>query len=120
MKPTTDEQIIRLVSLWYEVICPLHHKDRDCHFHIERTWSYTPTGQYSPKWSFSHRGYLRESPDNQYDTIQEAMDSLRDYLVEAIVDQSESDEDCSRDNEWCAGRTMKRSVAEEIINTILR
>jgi hypothetical protein len=113
MKPTTDEQIIRLVSLWYEVIGPLHHKDRDCHFHVERTWSYGATGQYAPKWSFRHHGYLKESPENQYDTMQEAMDGLREYLTEAIMDWADMDPE----SDHVPGIT--RAIAQERINVIL-
>ena len=35
-----EEEITKLTELWYEIVGNDHHKDRDCHWYINKVWSY--------------------------------------------------------------------------------
>lgn len=49
-----EQKILKYTQFWYEYVNTDHHKDRDCHFSIEKTWSY---GE-KPTYSFNHPGYV--------------------------------------------------------------
>jgi hypothetical protein len=67
---TLEEQITDLTRKWYTYVSVEHHKDRDCHFWIEKTWSYGEP----PKYSAHHHGYIGKYYDTQkFDTEEDAM-----------------------------------------------
>ena len=35
-----DKEITELTTLWYNIISLGHHKDSDCHWYINKVWSY--------------------------------------------------------------------------------
>jgi len=45
--------LTELISEYYALIGGEHHKDKDCHFYIEKIYSY---GR-EPYWRFNHYGY---------------------------------------------------------------
>ena len=47
-------EITRLTNVWYDYVSMSHHKDCDCHFYINKTWSY---GE-KPFYSVQHYGYV--------------------------------------------------------------
>jgi len=49
-----EEEVTHLAHLWYEYVSKDHHKDCDCHWYIERRWSYFE----KPKWYVYHAGYI--------------------------------------------------------------
>lgn len=51
-----EERILKYTQFWYEYVNTDHHKDRDCHFTIEKRWSYGEP----PKYRFQHSGYVGE------------------------------------------------------------
>jgi hypothetical protein len=58
----------QLLKLWYELIGCDHHKDRDCHFYIEKNFS----TYLQSKWRLYHRGYLLDEIEEFYETYKEA------------------------------------------------
>ena len=48
------DEITKLTDEWYRLIGPDHHKNRDCHWHINTTWSYGN----SPVYVIEHFGYI--------------------------------------------------------------
>lgn len=50
---TNEETITILTEIWYACLID-HHKDKDCHWYIDKTWSY---GQ-KPIYSVQHYGYI--------------------------------------------------------------
>jgi predicted glutamine amidotransferase len=81
-----DEEITELTKRYYELVNRDHHKDRDCHFSIEKVWSY---GQ-PPYYCIIHNGYINRLENTQkYKTAQDATRMLRDYL-KRIVEHAES------------------------------
>jgi hypothetical protein len=87
-----------LLDLWYELIGGDHHKDRDCHFYIERNFS---TYKES-KWRFYHCGYLLDEIEEFYETYKEAEKGLQKLLAEKIKEFCETDpleERCDREVE---------------------
>ena len=51
---TLEEEIVLLTSKWYKYVNLDHHKDRDCHWYITKTYSY---GE-EPYYEASHSGYI--------------------------------------------------------------
>lgn len=72
--------IPHLMSLWYEVISPLHHKDRDCHFYITKHFQY---GGDSTR-ELTHYGYLLREINETFQTYDEAENRLREVLISGI------------------------------------
>lgn len=95
MSETTNSKIIenneqcflQLLDLWYKAIGQDHHKDRDCHFFIERHYcTYN-----KPVWIASHRGYISEYEET-FNNFSEAQKGLIEFLIEAVAEQIDSNE----------------------------
>lgn len=64
-----DKEIQRLSDIWYRYVSLDHHKDRDCHFTVNKTWSYGN----APTYYAVHWGYVAEDFSSQKrDTYEEA------------------------------------------------
>lgn len=78
---TLEEEILHLTNIWYRYVGMDHHKDRDCHFYVEKIWSYGD----EPYYRASHPGYVMgnwESPKVGSEEL--AMILLRDKLINEI------------------------------------
>ena len=78
---TLEEEITELCKQWMDTISGDHHKDRDCHWYIEKVWSY---GE-DPYYQAYHSGYLLDhwtSP--RCGTSEMAATLLRDKLRNEI------------------------------------
>ncbi len=76
-----EEEIVYLTKLWYRYVGLDHHKDRDCHFYIEKRWSYGD----EPDYRAYHYGYVASDFEgSRCDTLEEAEEELRDFLYLAI------------------------------------
>jgi len=71
----------QLLELWYELIGGDHHKDRDCHFYIERNFSTYRKSE----WRLHHRGYLIGDYEETFSTYKEAEKGLQDLLIEQML-----------------------------------
>lgn len=85
MNAMNDELISKLGTAWQHYISLDHHKDRDCHFYVEKVWSY---GQ-APKYRAYHYGYIGSDWYSPYlDTADEAEKALisrmRFWILDAI------------------------------------
>lgn len=75
--------IEELTSLWFDVVTNDHHKDRDCHWYINKVWSY---GE-KPFYRVEHYGYVYhpdEIAENKFKTLEGAEKYLIYHLLEAI------------------------------------
>jgi len=63
-----DEKITALTAAWYAYVNLDHHKDRDCHFYIEKVWSYGEP----PVYRVSHPGYITDFASQDFRTSGEA------------------------------------------------
>lgn len=79
---TLSEIIVALNKIWYDLIGPIHHKDRDCHFKVVEMYSYGDRIMYSVE----HYGYLLDHYFEDFDTKVEAEKALIKYLGDAIVE----------------------------------
>jgi hypothetical protein len=76
-----EERLIALTKFWYDYVGCDHHKDRDCHFYINKVWSYG----HEPYYRIEHYGYMSELDDKEeYQTYEAAIDSLIVRLEEEI------------------------------------
>jgi hypothetical protein len=74
---TLEEEITKLTDVWYEYVNKDHHKDRDCHWYIEKIWSY---GQ-EPYYIAYHHGYIiNHWTSPKCGTEEMAMTLLRDKI----------------------------------------
>ena len=78
---TLEEEITALTNKWMKYIGIDHHKDRDCHWYIEKVWSY---GE-KPYYQALHHGYILEGwTSPKCGTEEMAQTLLRDKLVKEI------------------------------------
>lgn len=63
-----DDKITALTAAWYAYVNLDHHKDRDCHFYIEKVWSYGKP----PVYRVSHPGYITDFASPTFKTAGEA------------------------------------------------
>jgi hypothetical protein len=78
---TLDEEITVLTQKWYKYVNLDHHKDRDCHWYITKTYSYGDEAYYEAH----HSGYILDhwtSP--RCGTEEMALTLLRDKLRNEI------------------------------------
>lgn len=84
---TREEEINKLTDIWYSIVSLDHHKDRDCHWYINKVWSY---GQ-KPYYQIEHYGYIygldREDVDAQYPTYEQAETRLLEIIKDAIEEE---------------------------------
>jgi ABC-type thiamine transport system substrate-binding protein len=68
-----EEEIVYLSKLWYRYVGLDHHKDRDCHFYIQKIWSYGD----APYYQAHHYGYVASNFEGtKCDTLEEAQEEL--------------------------------------------
>lgn len=78
---TLEEEIVQLTKKWYRYVNLDHHKDRDCHWYITKTYSYGDEAYYEA----SHSGYILDhwtSP--RCGTEEMALTLLRDKLKHEV------------------------------------
>ena len=87
---TIDEQITALTDKYYRLANRDHHKDRDCHFYIQKTWSYGEP----PIYRVMHFGYLHEwrGPEG-FESSQDAHEALLQFLKRIVKEEEAVDPD---------------------------
>jgi hypothetical protein len=74
-----EKRLLLLTQFWYEYVGCDHHKDRDCHFYINKKWSYGHPAVYY----VDHYGYMSEyKGEGEFATYEEALDELLAFLEE--------------------------------------
>ena len=77
------QEVTKLTEDWYHLIGPVHHKDKDCHWYIETKWSYG----LSPTYIVRHYGYILDEVDEEFETYEEALNFLKDFLIKSIEEE---------------------------------
>lgn len=68
-----EKEITRLTDIWYRFVSQDHHKDRDCHWYVEKYYSY---GE-EPYYKAYHHGYVANSFEGtKCTTLEEAEEEL--------------------------------------------
>ena len=76
-----NKEIIRkLTDAWYSIVTINHHKDRDCHWYINTTYSYGK----APVYRVEHYGYIHKDVSEDYNSYEDAEERLIEILKEAI------------------------------------
>jgi len=73
-------KIQKLAAEYYKLIGGDHHKDRDCHWHIDVTWSYGAPARYFVR----HKGYIYDDVEIPCGCYAEALDKLHEELKRAV------------------------------------
>lgn len=93
----TEQEILKLTGLWQEIVCLDHHKDRDCHWYINETWSYGD----KPYWEVCHYGYVFTDRSIKYKTYEAAQKGLIELIKEALANEVDWAERVIQDpKEW--------------------
>ena len=74
------EEIRKLTDTWYDIISKDHHKDRDCHWYINTTYSYGK----APIYRVEHYGHIHEDISEEYSSYEDAEERLIEILKDAI------------------------------------
>lgn len=111
---TLDEEIVILTQKWYRYVNIDHHKDRDCHWYITKTYSYGDEAYYEA----SHSGYILDHWTSPRcgteemaatilrDKLKNEINSAISSLKEAIVDQETAD--------WFGGKENILELIKEL------
>ncbi len=68
-----QKEIVRLSNIWMRFVGVDHHKDRDCHWYIQKYYSY---GE-KPYYMAWHHGYIGDDFEGtKCDTLEEAEEEL--------------------------------------------
>lgn len=91
---TLEEEITTLTTKWYKYVNLDHHKDRDCHWYIEKVWSYGD----EPYYVAYHNGYIADdwkSPKCDTEELAQTIlcDRLKNLLKSAVNDLKNLDEE---------------------------
>lgn len=110
MTTNISDQITELAKRWYNYVCKDHHKDRDCHFYVQKKWSY---GQ-EPVYIAYHYGYRANDWHSQeYPTAAQAEEALLKWLTHTvngtIMDTKERLAD-PREVEWIGEDQLQREL----------
>lgn len=89
-------QITELTDEWYTLIGPDHHKDRDCHWHIETVWSY---GR-DPVYTVHHYGYILDKIEEECISYDVALQRLKEILIEEIEKYEKDQKENDPENDW--------------------
>ncbi len=74
------DNITKLSDLYYRLAARDHHKDRDCHFYINKVWSYGEP----PVYRVEHHGYLNNLESVEFKNYKDAENHLETKLKEFI------------------------------------
>lgn len=109
---TLEEEITILTEKWYRYVNLDHHKDRDCHWYIEKRYSYGD----EPHYQAFHNGYVIDDWSSPVcDTIELAETILRDKLKNELRSAVMHLKDAMEDEhalEWFS--TTKENIEELI------
>lgn len=105
-----EDKITDLSARWYKYVNLDHHKDRDCHFYIEKRWSY---GE-SPKYRAYHDGYRAEHWAGEWrNTPHEAHYDLASFLqeeIDAAIRVLKSDLESPAEDDWYTPGQMQAEL----------
>lgn len=94
-----ESELIRLTDKWYRYVNLDHHKDRDCHWYITKTYSYGDPAKYT----VSHHGYRSERFESkEFDNEEDAMLFLIKHLSEIFKERIEESKQLIEENEMIA------------------
>lgn len=102
-----SDEIVRLSGIWYELVNVDHHKDKDCHWSIETTYSYGD----GPRFTVWHDGYVYKRVSNEYKTLRAALTGLRDELKRAIAGQRAWAERSIAEDNYLSDREVAMTLA---------
>lgn len=90
------DEITKLTDEWYILINSDHHKDRDCHWHIDILWSYGN----KPVYTVQHFGYILHDIVEEFDSYDEALIGLKKILIEKLEEEKKTKKEVYDENEW--------------------
>lgn len=109
MSQSAFDEIAELTDIYYRQIANDHHKSRDCYFTVDCTWT-SWDDPVVPKFKAIHRGYLNDLDGPERATFDEAVEDLREFLIECIADWKPEDWSWGED-ESEVNRTVDTSSA---------
>jgi hypothetical protein len=102
------DKLQELSAVWYDLVSIDHHKDRDCHFYINKVYSYGKP----PHYRIGHYGYISELPkelsEEMYEDATTAQTELTNWLKNEIKEtlQGYQEVDKTCDFNWKGAKEM--------------
>jgi hypothetical protein len=110
------EKIIKLNTIWYDLIGGEYHKDRDFHFYIYSHYFYGDDVQYMVE----HKGYIKHHYEDTYwDTYEEAERELIRLLKEMITEETLFYIEHYGDKDWDQHGRYNKEQLEGIVKKVL-
>lgn len=80
-----EKEFIEVTKRWYDFVSQDHHKDRDCHWYLEKTtkYSYGQAGT-DDGWRICHSGYIFDDFEVYGETKEEVMKEAIKLIDEKI------------------------------------
>lgn len=105
-----EQKILKYTQFWYEYVNTDHHKDRDCHFSIEKTWSYGK----EPTYSFYHNGYIgSRSTSPKREKYEHALRDMQVWFEREIESAKEWVRHVEEDDHWNVdAKSKSREILE--------
>ena len=107
-----EQYITKLTKVWYELVSLDHHKDKDCHFYINKVWSYG----HKPIYIVEHYGYIYKDVNEEFDTYEEAEQCLLDTITHAIKSEEQWAKKVLGETEYYDEEAQEK--AEEVLEII--
>lgn len=76
-----EQRFTHLVGVYYSMLD--YHKDKDCHWYIQKKWSYGD----EPQYQVVHHGYVSANVFETFDTYPEALDFAVSAVEERVAEQ---------------------------------
>ncbi len=89
-----EQQIIELTKKYYNYVSLDHHKDRDCHWYINKVYSYGEPAKYTVE----HHGYISDRWTSQ--TVDNEEDAMLLLINKITRDINDAVEYAKRDIEY--------------------
>lgn len=111
-----EEEVIELTDKWTKYVSSDYHKDRDCHWHITKTYSY---GE-EPYYEAHHSGYLLDYwISRRCSTEEMASIILRDKLKAEIKDAINNLNDMLENKESLDWIGQTKDEIQQLIKALL-
>jgi hypothetical protein len=113
---TSQERIIKLNEIWYDLVACECHKERDVHFYIIVDYHYGETVSYTVE----HKGYIVHNYENSnWDTMEEAELELISLLKNSIIEEASWYIEHYGDPDWDQHPRYDKDDLEEIVTRVM-
>jgi hypothetical protein len=90
LRSNMKEDFIKATERWYRYVNQDHHKDRDCHFEVGRSKTYSYGGEPSgEEWFCRQEGYINEFCEigsSEDEVMQKTIKAIDEFISKNVVE----------------------------------